>query len=347
MTVMINEVGLVLLLRVAWIAATLPILIASIPVSALNRFHAAMLGFAKRGKIMNHQSPSCNRFTVPQRFFLHFYVVAVVWTTFLLLLTWLYAYRTTSQLGLEYFNYSAIASHLTGGSHMFSFNKSRTTPAKHSYQIWQAVLLLLLMEVQVLRRLYETLNVFKYSPSARMHMFGYLTGLFFYTAAPLSLCSFCAPELLRYAAYLFVEFIVKGRDRVAAFEFDWWGYVKPLTKLGFCQWVGVAIFVWGWIHQYRCHAILGSLRDHKEEATEYAIPRGDWFEIVSSPHYLAEIVIYAGILVASGGSDLTIWLLFTFVVSNLVFAAAETQRWYLCKFDNYPVSRRAILPFLY
>ncbi|XP_058080017.1 polyprenol reductase 2-like isoform X2 [Magnolia sinica] len=231
MTVMINEVGLVLLLRVAWIAATLPILIASIPVSALNRFHAAMLGFAKRGKIMNHQSPSCN--------------------------------------------------------------------------------------------------------------------VSFYTAAPLSLCSFCAPELLRYAAYLFVEFIVKGRDRVAAFEFDWWGYVKPLTKLGFCQWVGVAIFVWGWIHQYRCHAILGSLRDHKEEATEYAIPRGDWFEIVSSPHYLAEIVIYAGILVASGGSDLTIWLLFTFVVSNLVFAAAETQRWYLCKFDNYPVSRRAILPFLY
>ncbi|KAF9623412.1 hypothetical protein IFM89_002996 [Coptis chinensis] len=40
---------------------------------------------------------------------------------------------------------------------------------------------------------------------------------------------------------------------------------------------------------------------------------GNWFEIVSCPHYLAEIVIYAGLLVASGGSDPTIWLLFGFV----------------------------------
>lgn len=34
----------------------------------------------------------------------------------------------------------------------------------------------------------------------------------------------------------------------------------------------------------------GSLRDHTEQVDEYVIPHGDWFEIVSSPHYLAEIV---------------------------------------------------------
>ncbi|KAL0534855.1 hypothetical protein IC582_029152 [Cucumis melo] len=55
------------------------------------------------------------------------------------------------------------------------------------------------MEVQVLRRLYETIYVFNYSPSARMHIFGYLTGLFFYTAAPLSLCSNCIPEVYHFA----------------------------------------------------------------------------------------------------------------------------------------------------
>ncbi|KAF9611630.1 hypothetical protein IFM89_034101 [Coptis chinensis] len=43
---------------------------------------------------------------------------------------------------------------------------------------------------------------------------------------------------------------------------------------------------------------------------------GNWFEIVSCPHYLAEIVIYAGLLVANGGSDPTIWLLFGFVYVN-------------------------------
>ncbi|GMY05691.1 polyprenol reductase 2, partial [Fagus crenata] len=58
-------------------------------------------------------------------------------------------------------------------------------------------------------------------------------------------------------------------------------------------------------------------------------------------------VIYAGLLVASGGTDLTIWLLFGFVVANLVFAAAERHRWYLRKFDNYPSNRLAIIPFLY
>lgn len=96
----------------------------------------------------------------------------------------------------------------------------------------------------------------------------------------------------------------------------------------------------------------GSLREHAERVDDYVVPHGDWFEIVSSPHYLAEIVIslislsfshthgetnlynyakvwhfcvvmcflqmmkviYAGLLVASGGEDLTIWLLFGFVV---------------------------------
>ncbi|GMY05636.1 polyprenol reductase 2-like isoform X1 [Fagus crenata] len=98
---------------------------------------------------------------------------------------------------------------------------------------------------------------------------------------------------------------------------------------------------------YRWKEYLGSLRDRTEQDEEYVIPHGDWFESVSSPHYLAEIVIYAGLLVASGGTDLTIWLLFGFVVANLVFAAAEMHRWYLRKFDNYPSNRLAIIPFLY
>ncbi|GKC17123.1 polyprenol reductase 2-like protein, partial [Tanacetum coccineum] len=70
----------------------------------------------------------------------------------------------------------------------------------------------------------------------------------------------------------------------------------------------------------------GSLREKTEKLEEYVIPYGDWFEYVSSPHYSAEIVIYGGLLVASGGADLSLWLLFAFVVANLVFAATETQR---------------------
>ncbi|KAJ6671462.1 POLYPRENOL REDUCTASE 2-LIKE [Salix viminalis] len=338
------ELGLVELLRAAWIAGTLPILIASLPCSWLGSFHGLVLGFARRGKIM--QSSSHHKFIVPQRIFSHFYVVAVAWTTLLLLVT--------SLMSLE-----------------------------NGHRVWLSVFLLLLMEVQVLRRLFETVYVFNYSTSARMHICGYLTGLFFYTAVPLTLCCTFAPEALKFGTNEVFQFIVKGTSSMQDIEFHWRDFINPFLKLGWCQWIGAVIFLWGWIHQHRCHAILvsitislspvgrcnvklpkgslwklddfqcnevklldGSLREHAGKVDEYVIPRGDWFEIVSSPHYLAEIIIYSGMVFASGGADLTIWLLFGFVVSNLVFAAAETHRWYLQKFDNYPSNRVAIIPFL-
>ncbi|KAL5725051.1 hypothetical protein ACHQM5_008238 [Ranunculus cassubicifolius] len=329
-------------LRAAWIAAIIPILLASIPSPRLRFFHQLISGFANRGKT----SYTSNKYTVPQRFFLHFYVLAVLWTTFLLLTTWFYAYKV-APLGAESFSFSLVLSQLTGGSHVFSTHKSHPTPVERRYILWRTVLTLLLMEVQVWRRLYETVYVFNYGRSARMHFLGYFTGLFFYAAAPLSLCSMCVPEAYKFAKHQVAELIVKRRDKLSTSEIDWLGYLSPLANLGWLQWSGAAICIWGWIHQHRCHVILGSLREKKEESDEYVIPRGDWFEIVSCPHYLAEIVIYGGILTVSGGLDFTVWLLFGFVVVNLVFAAAETHRWYFRKFENYPKTRHAILPFLY
>ncbi|XAR72760.1 Polyprenol reductase [Bertholletia excelsa] len=336
------EVGLDVLLRTAWLAATLPILIALIPWHLLSSFRECLLGFAKRGKILQSSS---NKFTVPQKFFCHFYLLAVVWTAFLLVITWSYAYNVAPMVS-EPFHYSSIVSHLTGGSNIFYLRKSHSI-VKQRYKVWVSVFLLSLMEVQALRRLFETIYVFKYSASARMHIFGYLTGLFFYAAAPLSLCCNFAPEAIKFAANYVAEFIVKGKNQMPALEVDWWGLLSPLVTLRWYSWIGMALFFWGWIHQCHCHLILGSLRDTVEEADSYVIPYGDWFEYVSSPHYLSEIVIYAGILVASGGADLTIWLLFVFVVVNLALAAAETHRWYLQKFENYPRNRCAIIPFVY
>ncbi|XP_062025402.1 polyprenol reductase 2-like [Rosa rugosa] len=336
------EVGLVSLLRTAWIAATLPLLIASLPFSWLNPVHKTVLGFAKRGKTMS----SSRRFTVPQKFFCHFYVLAVVWTTLLLVTTWMYAYKMVPMY-VDPFLYPTFASRFTGGSHILSWRKSPSVPMGYRYSVWRSVFLLLLMEVQVVNRLIETIYVFKYSSTARMHIFGYLTGLFFYTAAPLSLCCNNFLEVYNFSVNGVAEFIVKGKkNTMEDMDFDSLEFISSLLKLGWLQWIGAAIFFWGWIHQRRCHEILGSLREHSEQNV-YVIPHGDWFKIVSSPHYLAEIVIYAGLVVASGGADLTIWLLFGFVLSNLVFAAAETHRWYLQKFKSYPKNRRAIIPILY
>ncbi|KAL3539036.1 hypothetical protein ACH5RR_002402 [Cinchona calisaya] len=337
------EMGLALFLRVAWIAGTLPILIASVPWSRLHWFHDVVLGFAKRGKTMQ---PSSSKFTVPQKFFCHFYALAVIWTTFLLVATWLYAYNMAPFVS-EPLQLSRFTSYLTGGSHSFWFHRSRSMKREQRYRSWLSVFLLLLMEAQVLRRLYESIYVFKFSPSARMHIFGYLTGLFFYTAAPLSLCSTYVLEVFQLATNLIQELIVKGKDQMQFSESNWWGFVNPLLKLKWHAWLGGAIFLWGWIHQRRCHAILGLARENSDQIDDYVIPYGDWFKYVSSPHYLAEIVMYGGLLVGSGCSDMTMWLLFAFVVANLAFAAAETHRWYLRKFDNYPRERFAIIPFVY
>lgn len=112
------------------------------------------------------------KFSVPQKYFCHFYIVGAIWTTFLLVATWLYAYKTAEVVS-ESLLYSSIASQLTGVSHEFSLKKL----GEYKYGIWNSVFLLLLMEAQVLRRLIESIYVFKYSPSARMHIAGYLTGL--------------------------------------------------------------------------------------------------------------------------------------------------------------------------
>ncbi|ONK63168.1 uncharacterized protein A4U43_C07F12110 [Asparagus officinalis] len=307
------DIEFIVFLRIAWIAAILPIVVASIPVKPFNFLQSLLLKFAARGKT----SQSSDKFSIPQRYFLHFYVLAVVLTTWLALSTWLYAYNADDHIA----------------------------SAGDRIKAWRTVFVLLLMEAQVLRRLYESKCVFIYSPSARMHIVGYFTGLFFYTAAPLSLASKFSLEALSYSVNLLTEFTVKGPTELPV-DFTWKEILKPVIGLGWCQWIGSTIFMWGWLHQLRCHQILGSLRENKRE-NGYVIPHGDWFEYVSCPHYLFEIVIYAGILVASGGLDFTLWLVLLFVVANLVFASAETHRWYHLKLDSYPESRKAIIPFIY
>ena len=78
----------------------------------------------------------------------------------------------------------------------------------------------------------------------------------YYVAAPLSLASSSLPEAIQYLQYQIAEFIVKGRARMPGLVIDPSHLLKPLMKLGWCQWIGAVIFIWGSLHQIRCHAIL-------------------------------------------------------------------------------------------
>lgn len=106
---------------------------------------------------------------------------------------------------------------------------------------------------------------------------------------------------------------------------------------------GVALFVLGFVVNRWADAILKALRAPGE--TGYKIPRGGPYRLVSSPNYLGEIIEWTG------------WALLTWSVSGLAFAvwtaanlaprARSTHRWYRSEFPDYPVERRALLPYLW
>jgi len=75
------------------------------------------------------------------------------------------------------------------------------------------------------------------------------------------------------------------------------------------------------------------------------VPRGDWFEMVSSPHYLAECVLYAGLaLVAGARAFPRLAPMLAAVGANLALAARRTHAWYLETFPEYPKNRWAMVP---
>ncbi|XP_057358216.1 polyprenol reductase isoform X3 [Manis pentadactyla] len=79
----------------------------------------------------------------------------------------------------------------------------------------------------------------------------------------------------------------------------------------------------------------------------HRIPFGDWFEYVSSPNYLAELMIYISMAVTFGFYNLTWWLVVTYVFFSQALSAYFSHKFYKSKFVSYPKHRRAFLPFLF
>lgn len=134
--------------------------------------------------------------------------------------------------------------------------------------------------------------------------------------------------------------------------------------------LGIAGFVGSSYMQFKSHAILASLRkDSKGKLIrfsdslhdqvvallpltgnvvtyQHSIPRGDWFEVISCPHYFAEILIYLSLSVVLGGRSTTWWMVCCFVVTNQLIVGLFNHQWYIDTFKNYPKSRKAVIPLL-
>jgi protein-S-isoprenylcysteine O-methyltransferase Ste14 len=89
--------------------------------------------------------------------------------------------------------------------------------------------------------------------------------------------------------------------------------------------------------------VLRNLRGPGE--TGYKIPRGGAYNWVSCPNYLGEIVEWLGWALATWSFGGLAFAAYT--AANLVPRALANHRWYQKRFPDYPVQRKAILPFVW
>ena len=166
----------------------------------------------------------------------------------------------------------------------------------------------LLLQIQLSRRLLESMFLARHDNS-KMHVAHLVFALCYYPAISLSLNISCQPA-------------------------------STVMSTG-----AVLLFVWASLHQFKCHKILADLR--KENKGVYGIPRGDWFNFVSSPHYFAEFLIYIALFMASGwGYFLGLNCLYQILNFSLI-CTPPTHDWYLKKFEHYPKTRKIFIPFIY
>jgi 3-oxo-5-alpha-steroid 4-dehydrogenase 1 len=106
--------------------------------------------------------------------------------------------------------------------------------------------------------------------------------------------------------------------------------------------IGVVVFLGGMVLNLSSDRILRRLR--KPGSGGYAIPYGGGYRFVSSPNYLGEMIEWTGWAIATWSPAGLAFALYT--VANLAPRAVANHRWYRETFDDYPASRKALIPYV-
>ena len=103
---------------------------------------------------------------------------------------------------------------------------------------------------------------------------------------------------------------------------------------------GTVLFIAGFVINQYHDKILIDLR--KQNGKSYQIPNGGLFSYISCPNFLGEIIEWGGYALLCFTLPALAFFVWTFV--NLFPRALDHHKWYKTTFENYPSSRKAILP---
>ncbi|URD97136.1 hypothetical protein MUK42_36024 [Musa troglodytarum] len=137
-------------------------------------------------------------------------------------------------------------------------------------------------------------------------------------------------------AYLQSRSISHYANYPTTFSNEWWWICLRVAA-------GMLLFFWGMAVNISSDSVLLRL---KSEGGGYKIPRGGWFELVSCPNYMGEMMEWLGWAIMAWSPAALGFFLYT--CSNLGPRAKAHLQWYQQKFgDEYPKSRKAFIPFVY
>ncbi|XP_029285611.1 polyprenal reductase [Cottoperca gobio] len=245
-------------------------------------------------------------FDVPKRWFWHFYAISVGWNGILLGFYLNFIFR-----------HQSYPSWLTGILDIVTGVPSTDSQVPQL----SSLLVQLLLFVHSLRRLLECLFVSVFSDGA-IHLVQYVFGVCYYIVLGLTvLCS----------------------DRFGK------GTGTLLSQLDWFHVAGNVLFIGASVVQHQSMVLLARLRTGKSGTVEtlaHRVPEGGWFELVSCPHYFAELLIYVSLSLVFGGLSLTWWLVVLYVLFNQALAAQLCHELYMSKYESYPRHRKAFIPFV-
>ncbi|GAB1601769.1 polyprenol reductase-like isoform X1 [Argonauta hians] len=247
-------------------------------------------------------------FDVPKRYFQHFYVFG----TFTNVLVWLVVV-------LHPFSFTPLVP--PGIRNMLACS-SPSGPVDNL----STALVLSCITVHVCRRCIESSRVSSYS-AATMSLLHYVAGILHYFSLPV-------------IPLLESRLVCTNNSGLV---------VRHISECRILHVFGLVVFVVSSWKQNQLLNILSNLRrqkDNRIKNTEYYIPKGDLFQLVSCPHFLMEILIHLSFSIMSSFSNVPLLALLTFVITNQVIAALLNHKWYRTMVPSYPTQRTAIIPFL-